>query len=130
MKIFFTLALFVLFLLIRSGNSHEVIIHSDRPAISAMQHRAYHTLSTDASSSHHLKFKKKGPSNRAEILMEKDSDDFQSWEDYQLQMAFFACLTVFTFFLIFWRKTLQNLNVYLFDNNPNPIFISQRSLRI
>lgn len=64
------------------------------------------------------------------ILLEQESEDFQLWKDYHLQMAFFSCLIAFTFLLFFPNRSQKKNPDFILDNNPNPIFISLRTLRI
>ena len=134
MKTIVTFVLFFFFLLIRSGNSHEVINHSDRPAISFMENLAGSISPAQQHEFQKLKYTQtnsNGLGGHAEhILLEQESEDFQLWKDYHLQMAFYSCLIAFSFLLFFPKKTHQKSTDFILDNNPNPIFISQRSLRI
>lgn len=134
MKTIVTFVLFFFFLLIRSGNSHEVINYSDRPSISFMEH---FTGSADQAQQHEFQKLKYTQTNSnglgghpEHILLEQESEDFQLWKDYHLQMAFYSCLIAFCFFVFFPKNTHQNTRDLILDNNPNPIFISLRSLRI
>lgn len=134
MKAIITFVLFFLFLLIRSGNSHEVINHSDRPAISFMEN---HVLNISTQSKHDSQqsiFSQANSngtgSHSNHILLEQESEDFQLWKDYHLQMAFYACLIAFTFLMLLPKNSVRRPNAYILNNNSNPIFISQRSLRI
>ena len=126
-----TFVLFFFFLLIRSGNSHEVINYSDRPTISFMEHQMG-LLEKQSHPTQKLVFTQTNASGLAghaeHILLEQESEDFQLWKDYHLQMAFYSCLIAFCFFVFFPKNTHQNTRDLILDNNPNPIFISQRSI--
>lgn len=119
--------------MIRSGNSHEVINYSDRPTISFMEHQMG-LLEKQSQPTQKLVFTQtnaNGLAGHAEhILLEQESEDFQLWKDYHLQMAFFSCLIAFTFLLFFPNRSQKITPDFILDNNPNPIFISLRTLRI
>ena len=134
MRTILTLILFFTFLLIRSGNSHEVVNHSDRPAISFMEN---HSVISKIDKPNDFQFAVFSKSNSngvgglgEQIILSQDSEDFQLWKDYHLQMAFYSCLIAFTFLLILPKSSNPKSLAIFLDNNPNPIFISQGSLRI
>ncbi|OYD42938.1 hypothetical protein CHU00_16625 [Sphingobacterium cellulitidis] len=133
MKAIITFVLFFFFLMIRSGNSHEVINYSDRPTISFMEHQMG-LLEKQSHPTQKLVLTQTNASglvgHAEQILLEQESEDFQLWKDYQLQMAFFSCLIAFTFLLFFPNRSQNKTPDFIIDNNPNPIFISLRTLRI
>ena len=134
MRTIITLTLFFMFLLIRSGNSHEVVNHSDRPAISFMENHSSISQNVKSNDFQFPKFTKAHSngigSHGEQIFLSQDSEDFQLWKDYHLQMAFYACLIAFTFLLYFSKKAGRAWSEIIPDLHPNPIIISQRSLRI
>jgi len=123
-----------MFLIIRSGNSHELVNHSDRPAISYMENQVANSQNVNSNDFLKLKYSQANSNGLGghgnHIVLEQESEDFQLWKDYYHQMVFFSCLIAFTFLLFFPNKGNQKPIDFILDNNPNPIFISQRSLRI
>ena len=134
MRTIITLTLFFMFLLVRSGNSHEVVNHTDRPTISFMENHSVISDNDKSNDFHSVKFSRANSNGMGghedQIVMAQDSEDFQLWKDYQLQMAFYSCLIAFTFLLVLPKLSDRRPIGFIFNNNSNPIFISQRSLRI
>lgn len=134
MKQLITIILFLGFLLIRSGNSHELINYSDRPTISFMdqQNHIHHTNQIHFSSEYHYTQQHGSGStnNNDQVVMDHDMEDFQMWKDYHLQMALFAGIICFYFLRLLPDSLPQRLAIHKHLQQTQPIFISQRSLRI
>ena len=135
MKAMITFILFFFFLLIRSGNSHEVINYSDRPAISFMEgpgsqvnlHQDINLSSFQFAPLKHGGFH----SGTGQDLYESESEDFQAWHDYQLQMLFYASLICFSFLLFRVGHKAEPLPMAVQqDIEAAPLYLSQRSLLI
>ncbi|SEG61941.1 hypothetical protein SAMN05421877_1115 [Sphingobacterium lactis] len=126
--------LFFAFLLIRSGNSHEVINSSTRPAISFMENHLHHDLKLDQRQDQQI-LVSSASSHGAHggdhvIISEQEAEDFQLWKDYHLSMAFYACLIAFTFLVFGTQRWVPALVDRAHLKAGNPLFISLRSLRI
>ncbi len=124
--------LFFFFLIIRSGNSHEVINYSDRPAISFMESHSVNDFKAKPTHDQDQTFSKSSSTgiNGDYVIFEQESEDFQLWKDYHLQMVFYSCLIAFTFYVFSLSTSVRRYFSFLIDNNSSPLFITQRSLRI
>ena len=135
MRAIVTFILFFFFLLIRSGNSHELMTNSYRPAISFMQQHNVQDLKVKSNSSIQqvISSSKTNGHNTVDghLLYTNESEDLQSANDFQLQMALFATLVCFTFvFIQVGRKAeeLPRLSYQL--SYKTPLYLTKRALLI
>gem|GEM_PF-673215 len=135
MRAIVTLILFFFFLLIRSGNSHEIISDSYRPAISFMQHHDLQGLKAKShtSTQHHLSSSKSNSHQGSDEhhVLGDENEDKQSLDHLQLQMAMFAAFVCFTFIVLQFGHKSDALPGLSFCRNYNtPLYLTKRSLLI
>lgn len=135
MRAIITLILFFFFLLIRSGNSHEVMSDSYRPAISFMQHHDAQDLKvkSQTSTQQQLSSSKSNTHQGADEhhVLGDENEDSYSLTDLQLQMAMFASLVCFTFIVFQFGRKSDALPQTSFSLNYNtPLYLTKRSLLI
>ncbi|VTQ01504.1 hypothetical protein [Sphingobacterium daejeonense] len=102
-----------MFLLIRSGNSHEVVNHSDRPAISFMENHSSISQNVKSNDFQFPKFTKahsNGIGGHGEqIIVSQDSEDFQLWKDYHLPDGILRMSDCFHFSPLFFKEIRQGM---------------------
>ena len=134
MKLIIKMLLFLCFLLIRSGNSHEITNHNFQPSISFMEKPNSHEIILQELVDQQLILKAENTSKTIShdpiVIFDHDTEYHQSWSQNYLLMAFFAGLICLVF-LLFKGIFLQVKNPF---NKPifqlSSIFISYQNLRI
>ncbi|MVZ65118.1 hypothetical protein GQF61_04585 [Sphingobacterium sp. DK4209] len=135
MKAVITFILFFFFLLIRSGNSHELMTDSYRPAISFMQQHNVQDLKVKSNTSvqQAISSSKTNGHNTVDehLLYTNENEDLQSANDFQMQMALFATLVCFTFVFVQVGRKAEELPRFSYQlSYDTPLYLTKRALLI